>query len=159
MPYMIDQETKLTDPVAIMVYLCHKYAPELLGENVGQKAEIDMLYSQMKDIKSAITGPCYVGANPDELKQTCKVKMQPLVNYLGKKDYMVGANLTYLDFIMLEMCDFTQFLTNNEFYNENKSIARYVKRLKAIRQLKNYIKSDRYLEKPFNNKVAKINNL
>ena len=92
-----------------------------------------MLYSQMKDIKSAITGPCYVGANPDELKQTSKAKMQPLVNYLGKNDYMVGGNLTYLDLIMLEMCDFTQFLTNNEFYNENKSIARYVKRMKAIR--------------------------
>jgi len=118
-----------------------------------------MLYAQLKDVKSAVTGPCYVGANPEQLKQTCKIKMQPLVAALGKQDYLVGGQLTYLDFYMLEMCDFIQFLTNNEFYQENKSIARYVKRIKGIKQIKKYIASDRYLDKPFNNKVAKINNL
>jgi len=106
MPYMVDGETKLTDTIAIMVYLCHKYAPELLGNTLKQKADVDMLYSQMKDIKSAITGPCYVGHNPEALKQTCKVKMQPIVAYLGKNDYICGANITYLDFYLLEMCDF-----------------------------------------------------
>ena len=85
--------------------------------------------------------------------------MQPLVAALGKQEYLVGGQLTYLDFYMLEMCDFIQFLTNNEFYQENKSIARYVKRIKGIKQIKKYIASDRYLDKPFNNKVAKINNL
>lgn len=68
MPYMIDGNVRITDTVAIMIYLCHKYAPELLGDNSMQMAEVDMLYSQLKDIKSAITGPCYVGANPDQLK-------------------------------------------------------------------------------------------
>jgi len=63
-PYMIDGETKLTDTSAIMIYLAAKYAPELLGEDNEQKGKIDMLYSQLKDVKSAITGPCYVGANP-----------------------------------------------------------------------------------------------
>ena len=33
MPYMIDEEVKLTDSAAIMIYLCHKYAPELLGKD------------------------------------------------------------------------------------------------------------------------------
>lgn len=133
MPYMIDGDVKITDTIAIMVYLCHKYAPELLGDTPKQKAEVDMLYAQMKDIKSAITGPCYVGINPEQLKQTCKVKMQPIVEYLGKKDYICGENTTYIDFYLLEMCDFVQFLTNNEFYNENKTIARYVKRVKGLR--------------------------
>lgn len=32
MPYMIDGEVKITDTIAIMIYLCHKYAPELLGD-------------------------------------------------------------------------------------------------------------------------------
>jgi len=30
-PYLIDQDTKLTDPYAIMIYLSSAYAPELLG--------------------------------------------------------------------------------------------------------------------------------
>lgn len=158
-PYLIDSELKLTDPYAIMIYLATNYAPELLGETAEQKAEIDMLYSQLKDVKSAITGPCYVGTDRDALSNTAKAKMVPIVDYLGKKDYLIGDKLTFLDFYLLEQCDFVQWLTNNEFFNENKNVARFVKRMKGLRQIKRYIKSDRYLEKPYNNKVAKINNL
>ncbi len=60
-PYLIDGETKLTDPYAIMIYLATAYAPELLGQTPEEKAEIDMLYGQLKEVKSAVTGPCYVG--------------------------------------------------------------------------------------------------
>ena len=67
MPYMIDQDTKLTDTIAIMIYLCSKYEEELLGTTPAQRARVDMLYSQLKDVKSAITGPCYVGADPQQL--------------------------------------------------------------------------------------------
>ena len=31
--------------------------------------------------------------------------------------------------------------------------------MKSLKTIKRYIKSERYLDKPFNNKVAKINNL
>ena len=85
--------------------------------------------------------------------------MAPIVEYLGKKDYLVGSRLTFMDFYLLELCDFVQWLTQNDFYDENKNVLRYVTRMKALIQIKNYIKSDRYLAKPFNNKVAKINNL
>lgn len=132
-PYLIDGDTKLTDPYAIMLYLATAYAPELLGKTPEKCAEIDMLYSQLKDVKSAITGPCYVGADRAQLSQTAKSKMAPLVAYLGKKDYLCGDELTFLDFYLLEQCDFVQWLTNSEFFNENKSIARYVKRMKSIR--------------------------
>lgn len=117
-----------------------------------------MLYSQLKDIKAATTGPCYSGCNQDQLKQTCKIKMEPIVAYLGKKNFLMGDNITYLDFIMVEMCDFVQFLTNEEFFTENKAIEKYVRRIKGKRQIKKYIATDAF-KKPFNNKVAKINNL
>ena len=85
--------------------------------------------------------------------------MTPIVNFLGKKDYLFGDEVKFLDFYLLELCDQVQWLSNNEFFTENKTVARYVKRMKGLRQMKRYIKSERYLEKPFNNKVAKINNL
>ena len=78
---------------------------------------------------------------------------------MGKKDYLIGDKLTFIDFYTLELCDFIQWVTNNEFYNENGNVARYVKRMKGLESIKNYIESDRYLELPFNNKSAKINNL
>lgn len=158
-PYLIDTDTKLTDPYAIMIYVTSSYCPELLGKTPEQKGELDMMYSQLKDVKSAITGPCYVGQDRAILSETAKNKMKPIVNYLGKKDYLLGENLTFLDFYLLEQCDFVQWLTNNEFFEENKNVQRYVKRMKGLKQMKRYIKSDRFVEKPFNNKVAKINNM
>ena len=59
--------------------------------------------------------------------------MKPIVDYLGKKDYLFGENITFLDFYLLEQCDFVQWLTNNEFFTENKNVARYVKRMKGLR--------------------------
>jgi len=118
------------------------------------------MYHHLKEVKSAITSPCYVGVDDlAELSKKAKAKMVQIVNYLGKKDYLFGNELKYLDFYFLEICDQVQWLTNNEFYTENKTVAKYVKRMKGLKQMKRYIKSDRYLEKPFNNKVAKINNL
>ena len=72
---------------------------------------------------------------------------------------MFGDEIRYIDFFTLELFEFVQWLTDNVFFTENKNVARYVKRVKGLRQMKRYIKSDRYMDKPFNNKVAKLNNL
>ena len=107
-PYLIDRETdtKLTDPYAIMIYICSAYSPELLGETMEIKGEIDVIYQQIKDCKSAITPPCYTGQDRAVLSQSAKAKMAPIVAYLGKKTYLCGESLTFIDFYMLEQCDF-----------------------------------------------------
>ena len=158
-PYVIDGEAKVTDPYAIMVYLSHAYAPELLGKTPAETGEMDMFYSQLKEIKQHITGPCYTQTDKNALGQQAVAKIAPIIQYLGKKDYLFGNELRYLDFYLLELFDFIQWLTENKFFTEQKAVARYVKRVKGLRQMKRYIKSERYMEKPFNNKVAKINNL
>ena len=52
-PYLIDpiEDVKITDPFAIMTYLCTKYAPELLGSSIEVRSETDMLYSYLNDAK------------------------------------------------------------------------------------------------------------
>lgn len=77
---------------------------------------------------------------------------------MGKNKFLMGENITYLDFIFLELCDFVQFLTDNQFFEENKSITRYVKTMNGKKQIKQYVASERFMTKPFNNKIAKINN-
>ena len=158
-PYLIDDNVNFTDPYAIMVYIAHAYAPELLGKDPEESGQIDMIYSQMKEIKSAITGPCYTQTDKVKLANQAMIKIGPIILFLGKKDYLFGSELKYMDFYALEIFDFIQWLTENAFFTGNKSVAKYVKRMKGLRQMKRYIKSDRYLEKPYNNKVAKINNL
>ena len=63
-----------------------------------------------------------------------------------------------MDFFLLELYDFIEFLTENQFYAENKSAKAYAQRMKNIRQMSSYMASSRYLARPFNNKVARINN-
>ena len=50
-------------------------------------------------------------------------------------------------------------MTFGEFFDENANVMKYVARMKSISTIKEYINSERYIEKPFHNKVAKINNL
>ena len=142
-----------------MTYLCNKYAPELLGSSIEVRAETDMLYSHLKDAKQAVTGPCYVGMDRTKLSNLAATKMTPIVKYLGEKKEFLCGELTYIDFYCLELCDFVQFLTKDKFYEDNKAVARYVKRMKELPNLKKYLSSERCLISPYNNKVAKINNL
>ena len=160
-PYLIDpiEDVRITDPLAIMTYLCKKYAPELLGSSIDVKSETDMLYSYMNDAKQAITMPCYVSAERLKLTSLALSKMVPIVKYLGDQKEFLCGELTYIDFFCLELCELVQFLTENRFYEENKVMEQYVNRMKELPNLKRYIESDRYLEKPFHNKVALINNL
>ena len=105
-PYMIDGEAKITDPHAIMQYLANAYAPELLGKDPHERGQMDLMYAQMKEIKQATTGPCYTQTDKSALAQQAKLKITPVVQYLGKKDYMFGDEIRYLDFYLLELFDF-----------------------------------------------------
>ena len=158
-PYIIDGDVKITDPLAIMVYLCHSYAPELLGQDIKQKAEIDMLHMQLKDIRSAMIGQCYISNDRANLKKNALSKSEALIKHIEGRPYVAGDNLTYLDFIFLELFDFIDFASEYTFYDSNDNVRNYSYRMKALPALKSYIASDRFIERPYNNKIAKINNL
>ena len=157
-PYIVDGDVKITDPLAIMVYLCHAYAPELLGQSIQQKAEIDMLHMQLKDIRSAMIGQCYISNDRANLKKNALTKSEALIKHIEGRQYVAGENLTYLDFIFLELFDFIDFASEYTFYNSNEKVSNYATRIKLVPQIKSYISSERYISAPFNNKIAKINN-
>ena len=67
-----------------------------------------------------------------------KMKMKPIVAFLGKKDFLFGNELCFLDFYMLEQCDFVDWLTDYTFISENKSLTKYIKRMKSLKTIKRY---------------------
>jgi len=71
----------------------------------------------------------------------------------------MSDEMCLLDFQLIEMCELVNWLSDDGFFQINKAIARYVKRIKSIRQIKRYLKSDRFFSEPYNNKIAKINNI
>jgi glutathione S-transferase len=52
LPYFCDTDGfKLSECMAIHMYIADKWNPELLGRNTEEKAEVDMLQGVIKDIK------------------------------------------------------------------------------------------------------------
>ena len=59
LPYLIDGQVKLTEANSIMRYLANKFGPHLLGETAQEMGRVEMLNSQVCDLKGAVTMPCY----------------------------------------------------------------------------------------------------
>ena len=83
--------------------------------------------------------------------------MDKLIKFLGKKDYLVGENLTWVDFMMFETCEFFDFIFDQKFYDEYPVMKEYHARIEAIDTLHEY-KQFSALERPFNNKSSTLNN-
>lgn len=143
-----------------MFYLAMKFEPELIGKNNEDKAKVDVLSHVIKDVKRMVTNGCYdKNANRDALKVICLKRMKPLIESLGDNEYIIGDYLTYLDFIFLELCLLVNFVTEGEFKYHNDNISNYMMRMRELPSVNEYILSDHYMSKPFNNKIATINNL
>ena len=59
LPYLIDEDVKLTSTEAIMKFICYKYGPHLLGADSKQVGEVEMIFSAIRDIKNLTYEPCY----------------------------------------------------------------------------------------------------
>ena len=131
-PYLIDGDVKLTDPLSIMIYLCNAYAPELLGSTPEQKAEIDMLHGQLKDIRSALISQCYVGVPREALKNNAITKSANIIKHMQGREYITGSSLTYLDFIFLELFEFIDFASEHSFLKQTDDVREYVGRIRSL---------------------------
>ena len=159
-PYLkVGEKTRLTDTRAIMRFIAGKYGPELLGENPAQKGKVEMLCQIISDLKATITMPCYTTGDRVAIQMDKLEKLKPIVAYMGDKKFLVGDNVTYVDFILFELCDFMDFLSEGLLYERNPTLKDYFDRVKALPRLAEYYADDeRCRKRPYNNKTAKINN-
>ena len=86
-------------------------------------------------------------------------KVKPLVYFLAEKQFLCGDNVTYVDFVMFELCDFMQWLSQGMLYERNPSLEAYFNRVMKLPRLKEFFADDqKCIKRPYNNKIAKINN-
>ena len=86
-------------------------------------------------------------------------KVGPLVTFLGQKTYLCGENLTYVDFIFFELCDFMDWIAEGNLFMQHPSLKAYSDRIKALPRLAEFYADDtRCIKRPYNNKIAKLNN-
>ena len=159
LPYFVDGDIKLTETQAIMKYICYKWGEDLLGLDSAQVGEVEMVSGIISELKSATTMPCYVSGDKAAIAKTCLEKTQPVATYLGKKNFLMGDNVTYVDFILFELCDFMTWMTDGQLYVRYPNLKDYFNRIKQLPRLKEFFENDAVcIKRPFNNKIAKLNN-
>lgn len=158
LPYLIDGKLRFTESQAIMRYVCNKWNPELLGKTLEDKAHVDMLTGVVKDVYGPVISHCYGTGDKQKLVEGAFSALPGLVKYLGSKKFLVGDYVTFVDFCFYEFLELVDFVSEGRVYGENPSLKAYKENIEKLEKMQEHIKSDRYLKRPFNNKVAKINN-
>ena len=142
-----------------MKYIAHKHDKNLLGEDAAEIAKVEMVAGVVGDLKGQVTMPCYTSGDRVAITANLLQKVKPIVAYLGEKSYLIGQNITYVDFILFEMCDLMNWISEGKLFEQNPTLEAYHDRIKNLPRLKQYYEDDtRCMKKPFNNKVAKLNN-
>ena len=49
-------------------------------------------------------------------------KVKPLVNFLADKKFLCGNNVTYVDFVFFELCDFMNWISQEMLYERFPSL-------------------------------------
>ena len=142
-----------------MKFIANKYGPELLGTSPAQIAQVEMVAQIVSDLKGATTMPCYTQGDRQAITQSIMQKVTPLVTFLGEKPYLCGDNLTYVDFVFFELCDFMDWIAEGQLLAQHPSLKAYSDRVKALPRLAEFYDDDtKCIKRPFNNKIAKLNN-
>jgi hypothetical protein len=61
LPYLIDEEIRMTETVAVMKYICAKWAPELVNPDPVTYGRVEMMQPFVAKLKEVATIPCYTG--------------------------------------------------------------------------------------------------
>jgi glutathione S-transferase len=156
LPYFIDGELKFTESNAILRYIAHKWCPQLQGKTNEDFAKVEMLNGILNDIKSSTTMHCYRTGNVEQMKKEVYPMFDAASKYLGEKKFLVGDYVTYIDFILYENCELLSSVTNSEFYEQYPTLKKFKENIESLERIKEYINSERFSPRPFNNKISKI---
>eukprot|EP01087_Luapelamoeba_hula_P004697 TRINITY_DN14634_c1_g1_i1.p1 TRINITY_DN14634_c1_g1~~TRINITY_DN14634_c1_g1_i1.p1 ORF type:complete len:224 (+),score=43.13 TRINITY_DN14634_c1_g1_i1:67-738(+) len=154
LPYLIDGDVKLTESNAILRYLGRKY--DLYGSNDKDAARIDMLTDIVMGIRNKLMGLVYGGAFESQRQsyaQNIKQQFAPFEKMLQDRQWLAGDNLSYIDFHFYEMVAQHKFV-DPTIFSDSPKISEYANRFEALPTIAAYMKEDRFLHHPCNNKVA-----
>ena len=149
LPYISDGELKLSESIAIQMYIAQKYKPELLGNNPREIALVsrllylthDMFMSTMKSI-----------VNLDKAEWMAPVlheKMLPLVRHLGQKDFLNGQQICVADFVFFEMIELLFKLQGDNAWAHFPTLQPYHVRITELPGMKEFYESDKMVKSPF----------
>ncbi|XP_068997267.1 glutathione S-transferase Mu 3-like [Embiotoca jacksoni] len=157
LPYLEDGDRKIVQSNAIMRYIAHKH--NLCGETEDERVRVDIMENQAMDFRNGFVRLCYSdfdNLKPEYLK-TLAGSLKQLSSFLGDRKWFAGDKITFVDFIMYELLD-QHRMFQSTCLDDFKNLKDLLDRFEALEKIAAYMKSDRYMKTPVNNKMAKWGN-
>ena len=60
--------------------------------------------------------PCYTTGDRITITNNLLEKVKPIVRFLDQKEFLVGENVTYVDFTMFELCDMMDWVSEGKLF-------------------------------------------
>ena len=159
LPYLIDGKIRLSESKAIMAYLCRKHKPELLGRNAAEVGTVDMV-SRVHDAMHAQFGAhCIKTGDTPELQSDLEKGAQRLSNFMRDKAFVVGEQLTFVDFSVFELLDHMNFCSKGRTLRDHQNLHDYYGQMEQVPGFREYWADDHKCPKAsFKQWTAKLNN-
>ena len=135
LPYFIDGDVKLTQSSAIQRYICSKWKPELLGRTPAEAGNAAMLEGLLSDLNSAVDKISFsMDGTQEALKETTKTRLEPIASFMGENPFLVGEEVTFVDFILFEWIEKCQdaHIWGGSFFDQIPSLRAYYERMQAL---------------------------
>ena len=145
LPYLIDGSFKLTETLAIHRYVAEKWNPELLGKTPEIRARVAQFAYVVHELKGRCHMPCYSNPNADKTIEAYKDEqkgIKPIMKAMGNSKYLIGDDVTYMDFYFFELVQFLMFASGGKILDEYPKLKEYNKTMKEVEGLKEYIEDE-----------------
>ncbi|ELR19868.1 Glutathione Stransferase [Acanthamoeba castellanii str. Neff] len=158
LPYLIDGDVKITQSNAILRHIARKANPALLGKDLKEQAQIDMLIDVLVDFRNESVDMFYCDPNEFAEKKARFLNRLPgslkqFDAFLGDKKFLAGDEPTVPDFHFCEMLS-EHVMMEPHCLQGFSHLQAYLARFRALPAIEAYMKTDRFRNTPVNNKVA-----
>jgi len=157
LPYLYDGDVKITQSISILRYLGRKFGFE--GKTEEEKVRIDLIEQQVVDWRNEATTIFYDDKYEDLIgpwKEGLKEKLTSLSKFLGDREYLSGAGISYVDFLTFEWFEINEAAIPLMMEDANENLKNYCQRIRELPAIIKYMSSDKYMSWPFTNPHAKI---
>eukprot|EP01114_Cavostelium_apophysatum_P017916 TRINITY_DN541_c0_g1_i1.p1 TRINITY_DN541_c0_g1~~TRINITY_DN541_c0_g1_i1.p1 ORF type:complete len:212 (-),score=40.96 TRINITY_DN541_c0_g1_i1:56-691(-) len=152
LPYLIDGDVKLTQSKAISKYLARKDG-KLVPTTDEEMRRVDVIEGEIIDLARDFGRLCY-GDDFEKQKPDYVAKLpgrlEKYEKFLGDRSFTAGEKITWVDFWLYEYLVAHDALVEG-ILGKFPKLSAFRKRIEDIPQIAQYMKSDRFKARPFNN--------
>ena len=150
LPYIIDGDFKLTESKAVSVYLCDKYAPQLLGDTAERRASVKMLHDIIYDHMMSYVMQAFKSDDRQAMVDVALAGVPKLAGFLGSKNFLLGDEVTMADLMLFEDIETVVAAMQSEnLYTDYPALKAYQDRVRALPGLAEFLASPKHIGVPF----------